>query len=1189
MLGGNICYHYIVVFFLLTSLVSFGDGRRPPRSVAGRVPGLPSYVTVDGFNMARDGLRPMYRAPDDNSRIPGRYIVVMKDTSGSDAVQDVMGKYRYTVLSAQSEGRRRGHPDVIDMFHMEPVDMNMNILKGFISEMTPSDVSIMRTMPDVEYIEEDQVFEKQSAVPWHLDRIDQQDLPLDGLFNRQPKFVSEAMECPAGYHPSGDACFKAFDKAKKYGTAEAVCEGEGGILAEPRNRTVNEFLLKLLTSLNPGEKFWIGLTDREKEGTWRWNNGEELDRNSFTAWAEGEPNQAGDCAVVKANSKWNDVPCRWRHRFICQRPPFVSRQVYVGCYRARVGGLTSDVTVDDESLIPTSCINHCTSEGYRYAGLQFGNECLCGDSLSQLTWFGSEPESECDTPCTGDAAEACGGNKRTSIYRTITGAPSTLFYPACYIKQGTTLYKLYSEARTYASAREVCAADGGHLADVRTEAIHNFLVRAARAVQPGRDYWIGLNDQKREGRWVWSDGSRLREGDFANWAAGEPNNSGQLGSQNCGQLWAARGFLWDDDNCNEKDYFICEISLAPKRWREDLRCGHGYPAEDGRPAECDPDSMYPCCSPLNWCGNTKQHCDCQRCVDYRNTDSVDVYIVDSGIRYTHEEFEGRAVWSGFDAHADDSNKGNDLEGHGTHVAALVGGRTFGVNPRVLLRSVRVLDSTGGGSTSSVLRGLNHIGSVTSNSGARGVVVMSLTSRGGSPSVDKASRRLVLLGLPVVVAAGNYGDDACNHSPGREAEAGITEAINTYREIMKSGVQTPRGTPPVAGIPPGHISYVTDQMNRIKPMPARLLNPAGASRGYIPDGHRRNWDLSLTRLVITVGGTRITDGLYDRTEEGGGATSYGSCVDIFAPAQEVLSAGVECDSCSDVRSGTSQAAPIAAGVVTKLLSRDPSLTPAQIRLALLSTAATNKLDFSTLPEDSRLKTPNKLLQVPTVPLKETAACRTVWSLQSDREEGSVAAAACNVNETLLSCSSVTDGVHTGEFTENIPNGKPICVAENAKAGSSVYALARCCVLPGSLKCYIKTQKPSNKKAISALAKCDQNPRDVLTGCSVSGDGGVVRHIRGQECLARGKRPEAHAFCCRGNHMDCWKVRSQFSLDDEVVARCHVGSVLTGCSTRGSEGAPILGARAVDMTCIAHKPPDSTRTIQAIAICCSVKKR
>ncbi|KAI8483580.1 hypothetical protein Bbelb_386730 [Branchiostoma belcheri] len=33
------------------------------------------------------------------------------------------------------------------------------------------------------------------------------------------------------------------------------------------------------------------------------------------------------------------------------------------------------------------------------------------------------------------------------------------------------------------------------------------------------------------------------------------------------------------------------------------------------------------------------------------------------------------------------------------------------------------------------------------------------------------------------------------------------------------------------------------------MPARLLNPAGASRGYIPDGHLRNWDLSLTKTVL----------------------------------------------------------------------------------------------------------------------------------------------------------------------------------------------------------------------------------------------------------------------------------------------------------------------------------------------------
>ncbi|KAI8514765.1 hypothetical protein Bbelb_073560 [Branchiostoma belcheri] len=56
-----------------------------------------------------------------------------------------------------------------------------------------------------------------------------------------------------------------------------------------------------------------------------------------------------------------------------------------------------------------------------------------------------------------------------------------------------------------------------------------------------------------------------------------------------------------------------------QKWRDDYRCGDGYTTGDGRTAECDPDSTWPCCSPANWCGNTAAHCDCAGCVDYRNT------------------------------------------------------------------------------------------------------------------------------------------------------------------------------------------------------------------------------------------------------------------------------------------------------------------------------------------------------------------------------------------------------------------------------------------------------------------------------------------------------------------------------------------------------------------------------------------
>ncbi|KAI8477541.1 hypothetical protein Bbelb_447260 [Branchiostoma belcheri] len=63
--------------------------------------------------------------------------------------------------------------------------------------------------------------------------------------------------------------------------------------------------------------------------------------------------------------------------------------------------------------------------------------------------------------------------------------------------------------------------------------------------------------------------------------------------------------------------------IVTQKWRDDYRCGDGYTTGDGRTAECDPDSNWPCCSPGNWCGNTAAHCDCAGCVYYHNTESGD--------------------------------------------------------------------------------------------------------------------------------------------------------------------------------------------------------------------------------------------------------------------------------------------------------------------------------------------------------------------------------------------------------------------------------------------------------------------------------------------------------------------------------------------------------------------------------------
>ena len=71
------------------------------------------------------------------------------------------------------------------------------------------------------------------------------------------------------------------------------------------------------------------------------------------------------------------------------------------------------------------------------------------------------------------------------------------------------------------------------------------------------------------------------------------------------------------------------------------------------------------------------------------------YIIDTGIRATHQQFAGR-IGNGFTA-VNDGNGTNDCHGHGTHVAGTVGGTTYGVAKQVTLHAVRVLNCSGSGS------------------------------------------------------------------------------------------------------------------------------------------------------------------------------------------------------------------------------------------------------------------------------------------------------------------------------------------------------------------------------------------------------------------------------------------------------------------------------------------------------------
>ncbi|KAI0861319.1 subtilase [Xylaria cubensis] len=154
---------------------------------------------------------------------------------------------------------------------------------------------------------------------------------------------------------------------------------------------------------------------------------------------------------------------------------------------------------------------------------------------------------------------------------------------------------------------------------------------------------------------------------------------------------------------------------------------------------------------------------------------ITAYVVDTGIRTTHEEFQGRAT---MEFNAIEGSPDTDENGHGSHVSGTIGGATFGVAKNVKLIGVKVLGADGGGTNADVLDGLNWVEKDVQNKNITGKAVMNMSLGGGkSTAINNAILNLKNVGVVPVVAAGNEAQDANNTSPASAPDAITVGAID----------------------------------------------------------------------------------------------------------------------------------------------------------------------------------------------------------------------------------------------------------------------------------------------------------------------------------------------------------------------------------------------------------------------------
>ncbi|XP_078090798.1 uncharacterized protein LOC144507536 [Mustelus asterias] len=193
-------------------------------------------------------------------------------------------------------------------FKMELSQMKQNVSELF-SEMKTADDDFK-----MEFTQLKRKFTEWSAKLAAIENKFQQQ--ISDLQQNDPRCTP----CATGWRYFEGKCYQFSESSKNWHEANLDCFSKQSYLIVIRTNQQQNFMKATIM----GQRCWIGLNDLTVEGQWNWVDGTDSKATKMF-WASGEPNNERNnehCVEARFDGKWNDAPCTFDFRWICERPSF---------------------------------------------------------------------------------------------------------------------------------------------------------------------------------------------------------------------------------------------------------------------------------------------------------------------------------------------------------------------------------------------------------------------------------------------------------------------------------------------------------------------------------------------------------------------------------------------------------------------------------------------------------------------------------------------------------------------------------------------------------------------------------------------------------------------------------------------------------------------------------------------------